>query len=154
MRHLATVGASVLLALSAACGAQTQTGSAPPPSASDLPSETIPPSDPQLPGEQPAGAKLVTKLDAAKLPEGYPRKVWTEGDGTRVGVTAQEGGCSRASVEIGEQSTDKVVLTLVETMPATEQMCTMDIRYPVFTVNLNAPLAERPVILDYQQRKV
>ncbi|WP_125728265.1 hypothetical protein [Kibdelosporangium aridum] len=96
----------------------------------------------------------MTKVDAAKLPEGYPRKVWTEGDGSRLGVTAQEGGCSRASVEIGEQSTDKVVLTLVETSPATEQMCTMDIRYPVFTVNLNAPLAQRPVILDYQQRKV
>ncbi|SMD23569.1 hypothetical protein SAMN05661093_08097 [Kibdelosporangium aridum] len=141
----------MLLALSAACGAQTQTGSAPPPSASDLPSESTSPSEPELPGE---GAKLVTKVDAAKLPEGYPRKVWTEGDGSRLGVTAQEGGCSRASVEIGEQSTDKVVLTLVETSPATEQMCTMDIRYPVFTVNLNAPLAERPVILDYQQRKV
>ncbi|ALG07965.1 hypothetical protein [Kibdelosporangium phytohabitans] len=96
----------------------------------------------------------MTKLDAAKLPEAYPRKVWTEGDGTRIGVTAQEGGCSRASVEIGEQSTDKVVLTMVETSPKVEQMCTMDIRYPNFTVTLNAPLGDRPVTLDYQQRKV
>nr|WP_232327895.1 hypothetical protein [Kibdelosporangium sp. MJ126-NF4]CEL14743.1 hypothetical protein [Kibdelosporangium sp. MJ126-NF4]CTQ96627.1 hypothetical protein [Kibdelosporangium sp. MJ126-NF4] len=95
----------------------------------------------------------MTKVDSAKLPEAYPRKVWTEGDGTRVGVTAQEGGCSRASVELTEQSTDKVVLTLVETSPKVEQMCTMDIRYPTFTVTLNAPLAERPVTLDYQQRK-
>ncbi|MCE7009639.1 hypothetical protein LWC34_43555 [Kibdelosporangium philippinense] len=139
----------MLLALSAACGAQTQTGSAPPPS--ELPSESSPTSEPELPAP---GAKLVTKLDAAKLPEGYPRKVWTEGDGSRIGVTAQEGGCTRASVEIGEQSAEKVVLTMVETSPSTEQMCTMDIRYPTFTVNLNAPLAERPVILDYQQRKV
>lgn len=96
----------------------------------------------------------MTKVDAAKLPESYPRKVWTEGDDTRVGVTAQEGGCSRASVEITEQGTDKVVLTLVETSPKVEQMCTMDIRYPTFTVKLNAPLGDRPVVLDYQQRKI
>ena len=151
MRRLATVGASVLLALSAAaCGAQTGPGSAPPPQ-SELPSE--PASDPQLPGEAPGGAKLVTKVDAAKLPEGYPRKVWTEGDGSRVGVTAQEGGCGKASVEIARQDPDKVVLTMIETTPATEQMCTMDMRYPVFTVTLNAPVADRTVVLDYQQRK-
>ncbi|MBP2330933.1 hypothetical protein JOF56_011318 [Kibdelosporangium banguiense] len=155
MRRLATVGASVvLLALSAACGAQTAPGSAPPPqSQSELPSET-PPADPSLPGEVPGGAKLVTKLDAAKLPEGYPRKVWTEGDGSRIGLTAQEGGCGRASVEITDQhSPDKLVLTLVETTPAAEMMCTMDMRYPAFTVALNAPLGERTVVLDYQQRK-
>jgi hypothetical protein len=101
----------------------------------------------------PGGAKLVTKVDAAKLPEGYPRKVWTEGDGSRVGVTAQEGGCGKASVELTSQDPGKVVLTMIETTPATEQMCTMDMRYPVFTVNLNAPVAERTVVLDYQQRK-
>lgn len=157
MRRLATVqvfGASVLLALSAACGAQTAPGSAPPPqSQSDLPSES-PTTEPSLPEGAPGGAKLVTKLQADKLPEGYPRKVWTEGDGSRVGLTAQEGGCGKASVEIADQqSPDKVVLTMIETTPATEMMCTMDMRYPVFTVTLNAPLGERTVVLDYQQRK-
>lgn len=154
MRRLATVqvfGASVLLALSAACGAQTAPGSAPPPQ-SELPSES-PSTEPSLPDRAPGGAKLVTKLDAAKLPEGYPRKVWTEGDGSRVGLTAQEGGCGKASVEIAEQSETKVVLNLIETTPATDMMCTMDMRYPVFTVTLNAPVGERPVVLDYQQRK-
>jgi hypothetical protein len=145
-------GASVLLALSAACGAQTAPGSAPPPQ-SELPSES-PTTEPSLPEGAPGGAKLVTKLQADKLPEGYPRKVWTEGDGSRVGVTAQEGGCGKASVEIADQqSPDKVVLTLIETTPATDMMCTMDMRYPVFTVTLNAPLSERSVVLDYQQRK-
>jgi hypothetical protein len=153
MRRLATVGASVLLALSAACGAQTAPGSAPPPqSQSELPSES-PSTELSLPDGAPGGAKLVTKLQADKLPEGYPRKVWTEGDGSRVGVTAQEGGCGKASVEIAEQGTDKVVLTMIETTPATDMMCTMDMRYPTFTVTLNAPLGERPVVLDYQQRK-
>jgi hypothetical protein len=141
-----------VLALSAAaCGAQTGPGSAPPPQ-SELPSEQ-PTTDPSLPGEAPGGAKLVTRVDAAKLPEGYPDKVWTEGDGSRVGVTAQEGGCGKASVEITRQDPDKVVLTMIETTPATEQMCTMDIRYPVFTVTLNAPVADRTIVLDYQQRK-
>ncbi|MET0132576.1 MAG: hypothetical protein ABW215_03185 [Kibdelosporangium sp.] len=156
MRRLAIAGAGVVLALCAACGAQqAPTGSAPP---ADLPttqsSETTEPVLPPEGGDAPAGAKLVTKVDAAKLPEGYPRKVWTEGGGSRVGVTAQEGGCSKASVEITEQGADKVVLNLVESNPATEQMCTMDMRYPVFTVNLNAPLADRLLVLTYQQRTV
>jgi hypothetical protein len=109
-------------------------------------------SQPPEPGESPAGAKLVTKLDAAKLPEGYPRKVWTEGSGSRIGLVAQEGGCSKASVEIAEQNEQRVVLNLVESTPAKPQMCTMDIRYPSFTVTLNAPLGERTVVLDYQKR--
>jgi hypothetical protein len=149
MRRLATVGAGVLLALSAACGAANQPGSNP---SSELPTAE-PSSEPQLPsGDTPAGAKLVTKLDAAKLPESYPRKVWTEGDGTRIGLVAQEGGCSKASVEIAEQSEQRVALNLVESSPAKQQMCTMDIRYPSFTVTLNAPLGDRTVVLVYQQR--
>jgi hypothetical protein len=149
MRRLATAGAGVLLALSAACGAQTQPGSGPP---QELPTSTTVPSAPQLPGESPAGAKLVTKLDTSKLPEGYPKKVWTEGDGSRIGLVAQEGGCSRASVEIASQSDREVVLNVVESTPAKQQMCTMDIRYPAFTVTLNAPLGDRTVVLTYQQR--
>jgi hypothetical protein len=150
MRRLATVGAGVLLALSAACGATNQAGSAPP---SELPSTTEPASEPQLPpGGTPAGAKLVTKLDTSQLPEGYPTKVWTEGGGSRLGLVAQEGGCSKASVEIAEQTEQRVVLNLVDSNPAKQQMCTMDMRYPSFTVTLNAPLGDRLVVLVYQQR--
>jgi hypothetical protein len=148
-------GAGVLLALSAACGATNQTGSAPLPS--ELPTtessaEPHLPGESQLPGESPAGAKLVSKVDTSQLPEGYPKKVWTEGDGSRVGLVAQEGGCSKASVEIAEQTEQRVVLNVVESSPAQQQMCTMDIRYPSFTVTLNAPLADRPVTLVYQKR--
>jgi hypothetical protein len=149
MRRLAILGAGVLLALSTACGATAHPGSGP--KLPEAPS-TEPSSEPQVPGESPAGAKLVTHLDASKLPEGYPRKVWTEGNGSKIGLVAQEGGCSKASVEIAEQSDQQVVLNLVESSPAAQQMCTMDIRYPSFTVTLNAPLAERPVVLTYQQR--
>jgi hypothetical protein len=150
MRRLAIAGAGVVLALSAACGAQTQAGSSAPKPELPSPSETT---EPVLPPEgAPAGAKLVTKVDTSKLPEGYPRKAWTEGEGSRVGITAQEGGCSKASVEIAEQAPTQVVLNVIESNPKTEQMCTMDIRYPVFTVNLNAPLADRTLVLMYQQR--
>jgi hypothetical protein len=143
------VGAGVLLTLSAACGATNEPGSSAP---SELPT-TEPSSAPQLPpGESPAGAKLVTKLDATQLPEGYPRKVWTEGDGSRIGLVAQEGGCSKASVEIAEQGDQRVKLNVVESTPAKQQMCTMDIRYPSFTVTLNSPLGDRTVVLTYQQR--
>lgn len=94
----------------------------------------------------------MTKLDTSKLPEGYPTKVWTEGDGSRIGLVAQEGGCSKASVEIAEQGEQRVVLNLVDTNPAAPRMCTMDMRYPSFTVTLNAPLGDRPLVLAYQQR--
>lgn len=148
MRRLAIVGAGVLLALSAACGATNGAGSSPP---LELPSDSASSPRPSS-GEPPAGAKLVTKLDASKLPEGYPRKVWTEGNGTRIGLVAQEGGCSKASVEIASQADKQVVLNLIESNPAKQQMCTMDIRYPSFTVTLSAPLGDRAVVLDYQKR--
>ncbi|GAB3877169.1 hypothetical protein GCM10029964_025760 [Kibdelosporangium lantanae] len=61
-------------------------------------------------------------------------------------------GCSKASVEIAQQTDQQVALNLVESSPATQQMCTMDIRYPSFTVTLNAPLGDRTVVLIYQQR--
>jgi len=149
MRRLATVGAGVLVALSTACGAANNTPGSNAPSA-ELPTESS--SAPQPATEPPAGAKLVTKLDTSKLPEGYPRKVWTEGGGNRIGLVAQEGGCSKASVEIAQQTDQQVALNLVETSPATQQMCTMDIRYPSFTVTLNATLGDRTVVLTYQQR--
>src|SRR3954451_21252901 len=147
MRRLATVGAGVLVALSTACGATTTPGSSAPPS--ELPIESSPAPEPAP--EPPAGAKLVTKLDASKLPEGYPRKVWTEGSGDRIGLVAQEGGCGKASVEIAQQTDQQVALNLVESSPAGQQMCTMDIRYPSFAVTLNAPLGDRTVVLTYQQ---
>ncbi|TCO52539.1 hypothetical protein EV192_112271 [Actinocrispum wychmicini] len=138
-----------MLALSAACGVTNGAGSSP--SRSELPSEAPSAAQPSS-GELPSGAKLVTKLDVTKLPEEYPRKVWTEGNGTRIGLVAQEGGCSKASVEIAAQTDQQVALTMVESTPAKQQMCTMDIRYPSFIVTLNAPLGERTVVLDYQKR--
>ncbi|SDC46111.1 hypothetical protein SAMN05216174_102217 [Actinokineospora iranica] len=92
------------------------------------------------------------QIDATALPEGYPKKVWTEGDGKTVGVVAQEGGCGKASAEVAEQTPRRIVLLLVETTPSTPEMCTMDLRYPTVTVELEQPLGERTVVLKSEQR--
>ena len=103
----------------------------------------------------PAGGTPVgqPQLDTAALPEGYPVLVWTEDGGSTVGVVAQEGGCGRASVEVPEQTDTQVVVLMVETLPAEQQMCTMDLRYPKITTELTAPLGERKVVLKTEQRK-
>ena len=93
------------------------------------------------------------QLDTSTLPEGYPVLVWTEDGGSTVGVVAQEGGCGKASVEVPEQTDTQVVIVMVETVPATEQMCTMDLRYPKLTAELTQPLDARKVVLKTEQRQ-
>ncbi|WP_459717328.1 hypothetical protein [Actinophytocola sp. KF-1] len=112
------------------------------------------------PDRQPArtppsgGTKVPTaQIDDSALPKGYPQLVWTEDDGTSIGVVAQEGGCGKASVEIPEQTDEQVVVLMVETVPAKPQACTMDLRYPKVTSELDAPLGDRTVVLKTEQRK-
>jgi hypothetical protein len=95
----------------------------------------------------------LTQVDAAALAEDYPRSVWTEGDGTVIGAIGQEGGCSKVTLQVAEQSATSVHLDLVETLPAEQQMCTMDIRFPPLTAKLDAPLAQRTVVLTSRQSK-
>ncbi|MFL6119418.1 hypothetical protein [Actinophytocola sp.] len=103
----------------------------------------------------PDGGTPVTRqqLDPSGLPQGYPVLVWTEDKGSTVGVVAQEGGCGRASVEVPQQTDTQVVVLMVETVPATPKMCTMDLRYPKLTAELDAPLGQRTVVLKAEQRK-
>jgi hypothetical protein len=103
----------------------------------------------------PAGGEAVAspQIDNSQLPNGYPQLVWTEDDGLSIGVVAQEGGCGKASVEIPEQTDKQVVVLLVETQPAEPKTCTMDLRYPKITTELDAPLADRTVVLKSEQRK-
>jgi hypothetical protein len=101
-------------------------------------------------GGTPVGKQQV---DDAALPQGYPQLVWTQEDGNTIGVVAQEGGCGKASVEVPEQTDEQVVILMVETVPATPQACTMDLRYPKLTAELDAPLGNRTVVLKSEQRK-
>jgi len=165
MRSLGTaVGAGVLFLLVAACGSpQHEIGAGSPGDPKAAPQLSVSPSPeptssaPDIaPGEPPPNGGVpvpLTKLDAAALPEGYPRSVWTEGDGTVIGVIGQEGGCSKVGVQVVEQSATSVHLELVETLPAEQQVCTMDIRFPPLTAKLDAPLAERTVVLTSRQTK-
>jgi len=155
MKRLGTVvGASVLFLLASACAnpQQDQNSSADtPPSAT---SESATP-DRQPARTPPEGGTPVEKqqIDVAALPQGYPMLVWTQEDGRTVGVVAQEGGCGKASVEVPEQTDKQVVILMVETVPATPQNCTMDLRYPKLTAELDEPLGDRSVVLKSEQRK-
>jgi hypothetical protein len=120
------------------------------------------PRGPGLPVEPPvapppaAGRAQVppVQIDSATLPKGYPREVSVGSDGKTLMIKAEEGGCGHATAEAQEQSDKQVVVNLVETTARTHQMCTMDIRYPVVSVSLNAPLGDRMLVLHSEQRKI
>jgi hypothetical protein len=128
----------------------------PPPAAGTMPRgpgmPVVPaPAEPPAAGRTPVAA---AQLDAAALPPGYPREVSVGPDGKTLMVKAQEGGCGHALAEAQEQSDQRVVVNLVETIAQTHQMCTMDIRYPTVSVQLAAPLGNRTVVLHSERRKV
>ena len=156
MRSLGTViGAGVLLVVLAACATSTPVGSGNGGPTLTTSAEPTSPSveEPEFESPVPAGGKEVPedKIDASAVPEGNPTTTWTEGDGTVLGVIAQEAGCGKASVEIAEQNAQVVKLVLVETTPLDQQVCTMDIRYPPLTTKLDAPLGDRTVVLSTRQ---
>lgn len=152
MRRVSEVlGGAVLLAALVGC-ADRQEGvgfggapdTAPPPSSSE-------PSPEPIPGNPtpPAGGTAVParQVDAAALPDGHPRLVWTRDGGRTVGVYGQEGGCSSVRADLLEQSGTAVRIGLVETIPTTGP-CTMDLRFPPVSVRLDEPLGERTVLLE------
>ncbi|MGW5747479.1 hypothetical protein [Amycolatopsis sp. NPDC003861] len=165
MRYSAKVaGTGALLLMVTACAGQNIPASPPaaptgsvstPASPSASPSESVLPAppEPNPPGKPrltvPEGSTPVPagQIDATALPAGFPREVWTANGGTVLNIRAQEGGCGHALGEAGEQAGDHVVVTLSETKAQTNQMCTMDIRYPVISVTLAAPLDQRKVVL-------
>jgi len=164
MRYSAKVaGTGALLLMVTACAGQDMptnlpagsTGSvsvpapaspSPSPSGSALP-EPNPPGKPRLTVPEGSTPVPADKIDATALPADFPREVWTANGGTVLNIRAQEGGCGHALGEAAEQAGDRVVVNLSETKAQTNQMCTMDIRYPVISVTLAAPLDQRTVVL-------
>ncbi|MET1072679.1 MAG: hypothetical protein ABWY11_08545 [Umezawaea sp.] len=126
-------------------------------SVSSSPAPTSTSDDPGIAvGEPPPNGGVAVppeKIDAAALPDQYPKQVWTESEGAVIGVIGQEGGCSKVTAEVAEQSATTVRLVLVETMPSAQQMCTMDIRFPPLTAKLDAPLGDRTVVLLTRQQQ-
>ena len=155
-RAVVALGAGMVLLLAGACGEQRGGGNPPPVSGTN---DTSSPTETAEPDRQPArtppsgGTEVAAaQLDAAALPEGYPTLVWTEDDGATVGAVAQEGGCGKAHLEVTEQSATQVVVTMVEVTPAESQVCTMDLRYPKLTAELDEPLGDRTIVLKAEQR--
>lgn len=170
MRYLTNViGLGLIIVAVSACGAQNQavepaagpgsgtlstvplSPSAQPPSSAPAPppvGETAnPPGKPRQ--EVPEGSTRIPdkQLDASALPADYPREVYTSNGGTILNIRGQEGGCGHATAEAAQQDGDRVVINLTELKGQTGQMCTMDIRHPVISVTLAAPLGERTVVL-------
>ncbi|HVW40821.1 MAG TPA: hypothetical protein VHC18_05675 [Amycolatopsis sp.] len=154
-------GIGIVLVTATACGERpTSTpagggGAALP--TSSAPAPTVP-SMPNRPGSSqaaPAGSTLVppAQLDVAKLPVDYPREVYVTADGRALYLRAEEGGCGHAGAELREQTSAHVVVNLVETKSNLQgQMCTMDIRYPLVSVPLAAPLDRRTIVLLAEKR--
>ncbi|MFE0028715.1 hypothetical protein [Amycolatopsis sp. NPDC059021] len=112
-----------------------------------------PPGKPRL--EVPEGSVPVppNKLDTKALPEGFPKEAYTANGGAVLNIRAQEGGCGHALGSAIEQNAQNVVVDLSETKAQTGQMCTMDIRYPVISVPLAAPLGDRTLVLKTSPAK-
>jgi len=149
MTRVGTVlaGLGLLGVLSACGGAPEGVGfGGVPPSASPAP-----PPVPDAPVAPPGGEKIPAgQVDAAALPEGYPRLVWTQEGGSVLGAYGQEGGCTQVRADLVEQTAESVRIMFVELTPTTGP-CTMDLRFPPLTVRLDEPLGDRMVVLEREQ---
>ncbi|MBY8849899.1 hypothetical protein [Saccharothrix longispora] len=147
------LGAGALLIALVGCSSSTPVGAQSGPTLTTVPSSSAPASEePEFDSPvPPEGEEVPAEKITASVPEGTPTTVWTEEDGTVLGAIGQEGGCTRASLEITEQTAQAVKVVLVETTPADQQVCTMDIRYPPLTAKLDAPLGDRRVELSTRQ---
>jgi hypothetical protein len=97
------------------------------------------------PGSVPVPA---SQIDGSRLPQGYPREVFTGNGGMLLSIKAEQGGCGHVSAAAVEQTAQRVVVDLVQSPPETGQMCPMYIREVVISVGLSAPLGARTVVLE------
>ncbi|KMS86800.1 hypothetical protein [Prauserella rugosa] len=151
MRWKETIaGAALGIGVLAACG---QAPGDAPAGGGHEPSESASEALKKQPADHEAqdGPVPADQLNGRGLPEGFPREATAKG--RTLTITAQEGGCGKASAEVTEQDADTVSVLLVETETAGKMMCTMDIRYPPVDVRLDAPLGERTLVLEHTTRK-
>jgi hypothetical protein len=150
MRRVGTVlaGAALLAALAGCADQREGVGFGGAPDTAPSSPQTAPPSIPGKPAPPPGGAVIpAAQVDATALPDGHPRLVWTREDGRMVGVYGQEGGCSQVRAELLAQTATQIRIELVETIPTTGP-CTMDLRFPPLSVQLDEPLGQRTVQLE------
>lgn len=158
MRHLGftVAGLALLLGALMACPHrpdQAGFGGHPQPSAPVSPTSAATAGEEAVPDwpAPPPGVRTLpsAQIDSSALPPGYPRLVWTQGDGRPVGLYGQEGGCTHVHAGLREQTPRLVRVALVEITPRSGP-CTMDLRFPPLAVQLDAPLGGRTVVLERQ----
>lgn len=152
MRRVGTIlGGAVLLAALVGCADRQEGvgfGGAPDAPHPPVSSGTAPEAIPGKPTPPRGGTALpAVQVDAAALPDGHPRLVWISERGRVIGVYGQEGGCSRVRADLLEQTATQIRIDLVETIPTTGP-CTMDLRFPPLSVQLDEPLGQRSVLLE------
>lgn len=98
----------------------------------------------------PANAEPVSgsRVDASALPNGYPREVWTIGDGHQLGLYGDAtGGCQSVSAKVTAQTTSQVTVDEVVRSETGTASCPMT-GMRTLTVTLDQPLGSRTVRLE------
>jgi hypothetical protein len=135
--------------LAVACAGRPPVSAGGPPSVVTAPTTST--SGPDLPGVHlPAGSEPVagSRVDARALPAGYPRLVWTEGNGSVIGFFAEQGACTTVSASVVAQTGDAVTVRLLLQQPASTKPCPQYLLNKEMTVNLDRPLGSRTVIMQ------
>ncbi len=149
------LGTGALLVLAAGCAGHVGAGGA----ATDQPAATVTgstraapgPGAPDLPSVHlPAGSEPVagSRVDASSLPAGYPRLVWTIGNGSTLGFFAEQGSCQTVSAQVTAQTSTQVTIRLLQIQPASTKPCAENLGNKQLTVGLNQPLGSRNVIMQ------
>lgn len=162
------VGAGLVLFAVTACGGQSDTaapaaGGGALPTSSSAPaappsSDVSTPTPSQLqPGNPPGRPKQVVpvgsepvpieQIDASGLPAGYPHDVTSSNGGTVLSLLTEEGGCAHMSAAPVAQDAKQVVVNFTRTKAQAGQMCPQYIRDVTISVTLDAPLAQRTLVL-------
>ncbi|WAL67606.1 hypothetical protein ORV05_07435 [Amycolatopsis cynarae] len=151
-------GTGIVLLAATACGQRpaAHVGAPPPTKAPVSSSPTVAmPTRPGSPQNPPPGSTAVPgdRVDVTNLPADFPHEVYVSADGRLLYVRGQEGGCNHASAEVRSETAQQVTVDVVEAKSTVQnQMCTMEIRYPLLSVALAAPLGQRHVVLLAQKR--
>ncbi|HJP76686.1 MAG TPA: hypothetical protein VJ914_20620 [Pseudonocardiaceae bacterium] len=143
-------GIVAVAALAVGCAGRPPVSAGGPPSVITAPSTST--GGPDLPNVHlPAGSVPVagSKVDASGLPPGYPRLVWTEGNGSVIGFFAEQGACSTVGASVISQTGSAVTVRLLQQQPASTKPCpAQHILNKEMTVNLAQPLGGRTVIMQ------
>lgn len=148
------LGTGALVLLAAGCAGQSGTAGSAVGNGTSVPVVNSPGSTRSGPGpgapHLPAGSEPVagTRVDASSLPAGYPRLVWTVGNGSTLGFFAEQGACQTVGAQVTAQTATAVTIRLLDIQPATTKPCAKNVLNKEMTVNLDQPLGSRTVIMQ------